>query len=113
MTTKVFIDGAAGTTGLEIREWLSQRSDLTLVTLDDEKRKDVSARADALNNADLVILCLPDDAAREAVSLVDSNSTKFIDASTAHRAADGWVYGVPESDAGQRARMRASASDTL
>ncbi|MEO8722529.1 MAG: N-acetyl-gamma-glutamyl-phosphate reductase [Sphingobium sp.] len=96
MTTHVFIDGAAGTTGLEIRERLGRRSEFTLITLDDAQRKDAGARKTALNDADVVILCLPDDAAREAVSLIDNDRTKVIDASTAHRVASGWTYGFPE-----------------
>jgi N-acetyl-gamma-glutamyl-phosphate reductase len=107
--TTVFIDGEAGTTGLQIAERLDGRSDIELLRLDETSRKDAGARRDALNAADVAILCLPDDAAREAVSLVDSNTTKIIDASTAHRAVDGWVYGFPEYDSGQRDRMRGSA----
>ncbi len=94
--TKVFIDGAAGTTGLEIGERLAGRNDLTMVTLPDDRRKDADARREALNGADVVILCLPDDAAREAVALIDNATTRVIDASTAHRVADGWTYGFPE-----------------
>lgn len=96
MSTNVFIDGAAGTTGLEIRERLADRTELSLITLSDAERKDANARKRALNDADIVILCLPDDAAREAVSLIDNDRTKVIDASTAHRVAPGWVYGFPE-----------------
>jgi N-acetyl-gamma-glutamyl-phosphate reductase len=96
MTATVFIDGAAGTTGLEIRERLAERSDLSVVTLPDDKRKDAEARRQALNDADFVILCLPDDAAREAVALIDNPRTRVIDASSAHRVADGWTYGFPE-----------------
>ena len=96
MTTHVFIDGAAGTTGLEIRERLTGRTEFTLITLDDAQRKDATARRAALNEADVVILCLPDDAAREAVALIDNDRTRVIDASTAHRTAPGWVYGLPE-----------------
>ncbi|MDX3910369.1 MAG: N-acetyl-gamma-glutamyl-phosphate reductase [Sphingobium sp.] len=96
MTTHVFIDGGAGTTGLEIRERLADRPELSLITLSDEQRKEASARKSALNDADIVILCLPDDAARGAVSLIDNDRTKVIDASTAHRVAPGWVYGFPE-----------------
>ncbi|MEK9662267.1 MAG: N-acetyl-gamma-glutamyl-phosphate reductase [Alphaproteobacteria bacterium] len=107
--TTVFIDGEAGTTGLQIAERLAGRGDIEMLRLDEASRKDAGARREALNEADVAILCLPDDAAREAVSLVDSNSTKIIDASTAHRAVEGWVYGFPEYDAGQRERMRASA----
>ena len=96
MTTRIFIDGAAGTTGLEIRERLNGRDEFSLIVLDDAQRKDAGARKDALNAADIVILCLPDDAAREAVSLIDNDTTRVIDASTAHRTAPGWVYGFPE-----------------
>lgn len=96
MSTNVFIDGAAGTTGLEIRERLTGRAELSLIALSDAERKDADARKRALNDADIVILCLPDDAAREAVSLIDNDRTKVIDASTAHRVAPGWVYGFPE-----------------
>jgi len=94
--TKIFVDGAAGTTGLEIRERLAGRRDVELIALAEERRKDPAARRDALNEADIVILCLPDDAAREAVSLIESNATRVIDASTAHRVAPGWIYGFPE-----------------
>ncbi len=93
---KIFIDGEAGTTGLQIRERLAGRSDLELVSLDDVRRKDTAARAEALNAADVAILCLPDDAAREAVALVQNPATRIIDASTAHRTAKGWEYGFPE-----------------
>lgn len=93
----VFIDGAAGTTGLEIAERLAGRTEFSLLTLADDRRKDAAARREALNEADFAILCLPDDAAREAVSLIDESSgTRVIDASTAHRVAPGWVYGFPE-----------------
>jgi N-acetyl-gamma-glutamyl-phosphate reductase len=108
MAPKVFIDGEAGTTGLEIRERLGGRRDLQLVSIDPARRKDVEARRELLNGADAVILCLPDDAAREAVDLVESNSVKVIDASTAHRIAPGWDYGFPEMAAGQRAALAAS-----
>lgn len=93
---KVFIDGSAGTTGLRIFERLSGRSDITLITLPDEKRKDVDARKEALNSADIAFLCLPDAAAVEAVSLIDNPNTAVIDTSTAHRTADGWTYGFAE-----------------
>ena len=96
MTPTVFIDGAAGTTGLEIRERLAGRTDLQVATLPDERRKDPAARAEALNDADFVVLCLPDDAAREAVALIRGDRTRVIDASSAHRVADGWTYGFPE-----------------
>lgn len=94
--TKVFVDGAAGTTGLQIRERLAGRQDVEILLLPEERRKDASARRDALNAADVVVLCLPDDAAREAVALIDNDTTRVIDASTAHRVAPGWVYGFPE-----------------
>lgn len=96
MTTSVFIDGGVGTTGLQIVERLSGRPELSLLTLPEAQRKDAKARRAALNDADVVILCLPDDAAREAVALLDNNRTQVIDASTAHRVAPGWVYGFPE-----------------
>jgi N-acetyl-gamma-glutamyl-phosphate reductase len=94
--TAVFIDGAAGTTGLDIRERLTGRPDLSLLVLDETARKDPVARGGALNDADVVILCLPDDAAREAVSMIRNDRTRVIDASTAHRVAEGWTYGLPE-----------------
>ncbi|WP_428332214.1 N-acetyl-gamma-glutamyl-phosphate reductase [Novosphingobium sp.] len=96
MTTQVFIDGAAGTTGLEIAARLSGRSEFSLIVLDDDRRKDPGARAEALNDADVVILCLPDEAAIEAVALIANDRTRVIDASTAHRVAPGWTYGFPE-----------------
>lgn len=98
---RVFIDGASGTTGLEIRERLSGRADIALLSLDEAHRRDSEARAEALNAADVVILCLPDDAAREAVALITNPRTRVIDASTAHRTAPGWAYGLPELSAGQ------------
>ncbi len=93
---KVFIDGAVGTTGLEIHRRLQRRSDIELIALDDATRKSPSARRDALNASDISILCLPDDAAREAVGWIESDQTRVIDASTAHRTEPGWVYGFPE-----------------
>ena len=104
---RVFIDGSAGTTGLRIRERLSSRADLELVVRPDEVRKDVSARRDALNSCDVAFLCLPDAAAIEAVSLVESPNTVIIDTSTAHRTSDGWEYGFPEL-AGRRAAIAKS-----
>ncbi len=94
--TRVFIDGAAGTTGIEIAQRLHGRSEFTVVTLDDGQRKDEAARRDAMNSADVAILCLPDDAARKAVAAIDNDRTSLIDASTAHRIAPGWTYGFPE-----------------
>lgn len=105
MAPTVFIDGEAGTTGLQIRERLTNRSDVALLHLDDDVRKDTTARKEALNSCDLAVLCLPDAAAREAVALIDDNTVKVIDASTAHRTADGWVYGFPELDQDQAARI--------
>ena len=107
MTHTIFIDGEAGTTGLEIRERLEARSDLELLLLG-ERRRDVDARREALNGADAVILCLPDDAAVEAVAMIDNPAVKVIDASTAHRVSPGWTYGFPEMDADQRAAVAAS-----
>ncbi|MFL0672479.1 MAG: N-acetyl-gamma-glutamyl-phosphate reductase [Erythrobacter sp.] len=96
MATCVFIDGAAGTTGLEIRERLAGRGEFALLVLDDASRKDETARRDALHAADIAILCLPDDAAKEAVRLAAGSGTRIIDASSAHRVAEGWTYGFPE-----------------
>jgi len=112
MTAKVFIDGAAGTTGLEIRERLAGRRDISLVQLGDAVRKDAAARARALNESDLVILCLPDDAAREAAGLIENNSVRVIDASSAHRVAPGWVYGFAEMEPDQRAKIASAARVT-
>lgn len=92
----VFIDGSAGTTGLRIRERLSERKDIELISLSEEKRKDINARKEALNSCDVAFLCLPDAAAVEAVSLIENPGTAVIDTSTAHRTADGWAYGFPE-----------------
>jgi len=94
--TQIFIDGAAGTTGIQIRERLAGRSEFSLIELDDSARKDDAARAQAINAADIIILCLPDDAARAAVAMIANERTRVIDASTAHRTAAGWVYGLPE-----------------
>jgi N-acetyl-gamma-glutamyl-phosphate reductase len=96
-TRSVFIDGAAGTTGLEIAERLSNRPEFEMVALEGDRRKDPAARREALNDADFAVLCLPDDAAREAVALIDAASrVRVIDASSAHRVAPGWVFGFPE-----------------
>lgn len=107
MKKKVFIDGSAGTTGLRIRERLAERSDIEVVVLADDVRKDVEARRAALNAADVAFLCLPDTAAIEAVSLVDNPNTVIIDTSTAHRTDDGWAYGFPEL-AGCREKIKNS-----
>ncbi len=93
---KVFIDGSAGTTGLRIKERLSKRQDIELIILSEEKRKDIEARREAINSADIAFLCLPDAAAIEAVSLIDNDETVVLDTSTAHRTNDAWAYGFPE-----------------
>ena len=105
--TKVFIDGSAGTTGLRIADRLATRTDLQLVTLPEEVRKDSNARKEAINSADIVFLCLPDAAAVEAVALTQNPSVKIIDTSTAHRTSPDWVYGMPELS-GQRDRIASS-----
>jgi N-acetyl-gamma-glutamyl-phosphate reductase len=112
MTATVFIDGEAGTTGLQIRQRLEGRADIALVSLSAAHRKDVAARAEIINDSDAVILCLPDEAAKEAVGLVRNNRTRVIDASSAHRVAPGWTYGFPEMDAGQRSAVAKSARVT-
>jgi N-acetyl-gamma-glutamyl-phosphate reductase len=108
MVAKVFIDGAVGTTGLEIRERLAGRGEFALMQLSDSDRKDTKARAGALNDADVVILCLPDEAARDAAALIENPAVRVIDASSAHRVADGWVYGFPELEKDQRAKIAAA-----
>jgi N-acetyl-gamma-glutamyl-phosphate reductase len=108
MAVSVFIDGAVGTTGLEIHQRLAGRPELDLIALNEARRKDNGARRDALNAADIVILCLPDGAAVEAVSLIDNAHTRVIDASTAHRTADGWAYGFPEIGFDVAGAMRVS-----
>lgn len=99
---KIYIDGKEGTTGLQIYDRLSKRQDLELLLIDEEKRKDVAERKKCINEADLVFLCLPDAAACEAVGLLENEKTKIIDASTAHRTADGWVYGFSELSEGYK-----------
>jgi N-acetyl-gamma-glutamyl-phosphate reductase len=108
MTAKVFIDGEAGTTGLQIRQRLEGRKDIALISIDPAQRKDAAARAAKLNEADLVVLCLPDDAAREAAALITNDNTKVIDASTAHRTADDWTFGFPEMTPTQRSEIAKS-----
>lgn len=103
--TKVFIDGSAGTTGLRIWQRLAGRKDLTLLTLPEELRKDLNARKDALNGADVAFLCLPDAAAIEAVSLIESDHVAVIDTSTAHRVSPDWDYGFPELSPERRAAI--------
>ena len=104
---KVFIDGSAGTTGLRIRQRLASRRDIQLIVLSEALRKDPAARRDALNGANIAFLCLPDDAAREAVAMLENPDTAVIDTSTAHRTAAGWAYGFAELK-GQREAIAAS-----
>ena len=108
MKPKVYIDGREGTTGLQIEERLRHRTDLELLTIDESKRKDPEERKKLLNAADAAFLCLPDQAAREAVALVENPDTRIIDASTAHRVAPGWDYGFPELSSAHRAAVAAS-----
>ncbi|MCP5155600.1 MAG: N-acetyl-gamma-glutamyl-phosphate reductase [Ectothiorhodospiraceae bacterium] len=105
MSARVFIDGHAGTTGLQIHQRLAGRSDIELVEIEAAERKSPTARRAALRSADVAILCLPDDAAREAVELIGDAPTRVLDASTAHRTAEGWVFGLPELDPEHRARV--------
>jgi N-acetyl-gamma-glutamyl-phosphate reductase len=107
--TKVFVDGQEGTTGLQIFERIAARADLELLQIDPALRKDTAARAALLNAADIAFLCLPDDAAKESVTLVTNPRTCVIDASTAHRVAAGWAYGVPELAPAYRAALRTAA----
>lgn len=108
MTYRVFVDGQEGTTGLRIHEYLAQRSDVEVLLIDADKRKDAAERARLLNAADVAFLCLPDAAAREAAALVTQPRTCLIDASTAHRTDAAWVFGLPELAPGQRAKLRES-----
>jgi N-acetyl-gamma-glutamyl-phosphate reductase len=106
MKPRVYIDGQAGTTGLQIHERLGARDDVTLLEIDEARRKDPAARTELLRSADVAILCLPDDASREAVTLAGDAPVRFLDASTAHRVAEGWTYGLPELAPGQRDAIR-------
>jgi len=105
MPSKIYIDGQAGTTALRIRDWLAGRNDLEVVTLPEELRKDPAARKKALRDAGIVLLCLPDDAAKEAVGWLADSPVRILDSSTAHRVSEGWVYGLPELAPGQRERI--------
>jgi N-acetyl-gamma-glutamyl-phosphate reductase len=105
MPPKLYIDGQAGTTALRVRDWLAGRDDLEVVVLPEGLRKDPAARKEALRSADIVLLCLPDDAAKEAAGWLSDSPVKILDASTAHRVDDGWVYGLPELITGQRERI--------
>lgn len=107
MKTKVYIDGQVGTTGLQIYERIGNRTDLELLRIDEDKRHDTDERRKFLNSADIVFLCLPDAGAIEAVSLIENPDVRVIDASTAHRTSDDWVYGYPELSKEQRAAIAA------
>ncbi len=108
MAATVFIDGEAGTTGLQIKQRLDSHSGIEVVSIDPARRKDADARAELLNSADAVVLCLPDDAAREAIDLITNPDVRVVDASTAHRVAEGWVYGFPEMTPSHRDEIAAS-----
>ncbi len=113
MKQKIFVDGQEGTTGLKIHEYLSKRSDIDWLSIDPDKRKDRSERSRLLNSADLVFLCLPDVAAREAVSLINNDHTRVIDASTAHRTHPNWAYGLPELSPLHREKIKNSYRVTV
>ncbi len=108
MKYKVFVDGQEGTTGLKINERLSKRTDIVMLNIAPEKRKDPGERRKFLNEADIAFLCLPDEASRESVSLVNNSKTRIIDASTAHRTDPGWTYGLPELSRQQREKIKSS-----
>ncbi|MGQ3016829.1 N-acetyl-gamma-glutamyl-phosphate reductase [Phenylobacterium sp.] len=108
MAHKIFIDGEAGTTGLQIRQRLADRRDLEVVSIDPARRKDADARAELLNSVDVAILCLPDEGAREAVAMITNPEVRVIDPSTAHRTSAGWVFGYPELSPGHRETIAAS-----
>lgn len=113
MNKTVFVDGQHGTTGLKIRERLHGRKDIEILEIPDDKRKDTGTKKKLLNEADIVFLCLPDDAARESVSLVKNSAVCIIDGSTAHRVTEGWVYGLPELNKGQRTLIQNSKRITV
>ena len=108
MAPRIFVDGHVGTVGLRIHELLAERDDLELLVASETQRKDASVRRELLNAADLAVLCLPDDSAREAASWIENPDTRVIDASTAHRVDEGWVFGLPELAPGQRGAIRAA-----
>ena len=108
MKRRIFIDGEAGTTGLQILSRLKARDDIELLSIDPAKRKDTAERARLLNLAEVAILCLPDAAAKESVALIENPETCVIDASTAHRVAEGWTYGFPEMTAGHEESIKQS-----
>ena len=98
----IFIDGETGTTGLLIRDRLSERKEFNIISLEPQFRKDISAKRDAVNQSDVVILCLPEDASRQSVSLIENKNTRVIDTSIAFRTDESWVYGFPEYSSGHR-----------
>ena len=108
MLPKVFIDGHTGTTGLRIHQWMADRNDIELLTLPEELRRDAEERRGQILESDVAVLCLPDDAAEEVAGWVEEADTRLIDASTAHRVAEGWTYGLPELEPGQRAAIHDS-----
>ena len=108
MVAKIFIDGEAGTTGLQIRDRLAGRRDLEVISIAPDKRKDIAERQRLLNAADVAILCLPDEAARESVALIENDTTRVIDASSAFRVAEGWTYGFAEMDKAQAGAIAAA-----
>lgn len=109
MKPRIYVDGAAGTTGLEIQDRLRDRNDIELLLISGSERKDLRARARLLNEADVAVLCLPDEAAREAVASIENPAVRVLDASTAHRTAPGWTYGFPELEPDRRSALRAAS----
>ena len=108
MKFKVFVDGQHGTTGLKIHELLEKRDEIELLEIDEKDKKNIEKRKELLNSADLVFLCLPDDAAIESVSLIENENVKVIDASTAYRTNPSWVYGIPDLTSNQRDKIKNS-----